>query len=122
MSLFQESSVQNADPAPHPPANRRFQRKPLVVAIALVVLALVVVGAGFLGQRLLTNGQAGQSNALPSGQGPYVRFPLTAQQINAIQHLSTHMKYRALASLYVSHMSLDEKLGQLIMLEFNETS
>jgi beta-N-acetylhexosaminidase len=32
------------------------------------------------------------------------------------------MKYKALASLYVDHMSLDDKIGQLIMLEFNETS
>jgi len=49
-------------------------------------------------------------------------MPLTAQQINNLEHLSEHMKYKALASLYVDHMSLDDKLGQLIMLEFNETS
>lgn len=120
MSLFQASSAQNSDPAPSPPSGRRIRRKWL--AVALVILALIIVGAGILGQRLQASGQAGQASALPPGQGPYAQFPLTAQQINAIQHLSAHMKYRALASLYVSRMSLDEKLGQLIMLEFNETS
>jgi beta-N-acetylhexosaminidase len=122
MSLFQASSVKSPDPLPPSPAGKRLRRKPLLLVAALVGLVLVVVIAGFPGLRSQANGSLGQSDSLPSGNGPYARFPLTPQQINAIQHLSEHMKYRALASLYVSHMSLDEKIGQLIMLEFNETS
>src|SRR5579883_2555602 len=120
MSLFQASSVKSPDPLPPSPAGRRFRRKPLLLVAALVGLVVVVVIAGFLGLRSQANGPFVQSDSLPSGNGPYARFPLTPQQINAIQHLSGHMKYKALASLYVSHMSLDEEIGQLIMVEYNQ--
>jgi beta-N-acetylhexosaminidase len=86
------------------------------------VLLILLVSAGWLGQHLLAATQANQVLSQPAGSGPYAQLPLTARQINAIEHLSAHMKYKALASLYVDHMSLDDKIGQLIMLEFNETS
>lgn len=118
MSLFPPSSMKNDTPLP-PPARRR-KRGPL--AIGVLILVVLLVSAGFLGQRLLSTGQTSQATPFPSGNGPYAQFPLTAQQINDLEHLSAHMKYKALASLYVDRMSLDDKLGQLIMLEFNETS
>ncbi len=51
-----------------------------------------------------------------------MQAPLNAGQINAIMHLTGYMNYKQLASLYVSHMSLDEELGQLIMVEYADTS
>lgn len=118
MSLHQPpvSNVEDVSP----PARRRRRRGPL--AIGLAVLLVLLISAGFLGQHMLMDARTSQPTPFPSGSGPYAQLPLTAQQISAIEHLSTHMKYKALASLYVDHMSLDEKLGQLIMLEFNETS
>lgn len=118
MSLFPPSSMKNDTPLP--PLPRRRRRGPL--AIGVLILVVLLVTAGFLGQRMLRTGQASQATPFPSGNGPYAQFPLTAQQINDLEHLSSHMKYKALASLYVDRMSLDDKLGQLIMLEFNETS
>ncbi len=50
-----------------------------------------------------------------------MQAPLNAGQINAIMHLTGYMKYKQLASLYVSHMSLDDELGQLIMVEYADT-
>jgi beta-N-acetylhexosaminidase len=41
------------------------------------------------------------------------------QQVNKIQHLTNHMKYMQLASLYVDRMSLDDQLGQLIVGRFS---
>lgn len=118
MSLSQFSPVAASGPLPRPPAQRRRR----LLAIGLVALLILLVSAGWLGQRLLATAQANQLAPLPPATGPYAQLPLTARQINAIEHLSAHMKYKALASLYVDHMSLDDKLGQLIMLEFNETS
>src|SRR2546425_2282811 len=59
------------------------------------------------------------TTAAPSG--PFVQTPLTPAQVYAIQHLVGHMKYKQLASLYVSRMTLDEELGQLIMVEYPDT-
>jgi beta-N-acetylhexosaminidase len=52
--------------------------------------------------------------------GSFVAQPLNTQQIDQLRHLSAHMSYKQLASLYVARMSLDEELGQLIMIEYND--
>jgi len=44
-------------------------------------------------------------------------MPLDTAQVNELDHLTNHMQYKQLAQLYVSHMSLDEKLGQLFMVQ-----
>ena len=118
MSLFSPPPVDSAGTRPPLPP-RRGRR---LLALSLGALVIVLVVAGFLGQRLFWSEAGVQATPLPSGNGPYAQLPLTAQQIHDLEHLSDHMKYKALASLYVDHMSLDDKLGQLIMLEFNETS
>ena len=113
--------VQQPTVAPPAPRNARKGRRTLYIALAII--AVVVVVGGLLSQQLLTGGSAAaaQNSALVfSGNGPYVQMPLTAKQINDIQHLAGHMKYKALASLYVSHMSLDDEIGQLIMVEYNQ--
>lgn len=117
MSIHQPPTMNDTENVP-PPGKRPRRRGALAAGLAALLVLLVI--AGFLGQRMLADGNQGP--ALPSGSGPYARLPLSAQQINAIERLSTHMKYKALASLYVDRMSLDDKIGQLIMLEFNETS
>lgn len=115
MSLLHNSATDS-----RPPKRSRRQKLTLIFASLAVLLIL----GGFLGQRLFLTNQAPQVTVspFPSGAGAYAELPLSAQQINNIEHLSGYMKYYALASLYVSHLSLDVKLGQLIMLEFNETS
>src|SRR5579883_2583289 len=99
MSLFPPPPVSSAGTRPPLPPWRG--RRLLV--LALVVLVVLLIIAGFLGQRLLSGGPGGQVAPLPSGSGPYAQPPLSAQQIHDIAHLSEHMKYKALASLYVDH-------------------
>jgi beta-N-acetylhexosaminidase len=102
------------------PAGARRRRGGLTLWLAL--LALVVVLAGLLGQQWLSRSNGPQADGPLSypGTGPYAQFPLSASQITALEHLSGHMRYKALASLSVSHMSLDEEIGQLIMVEYNQ--
>src|SRR5207253_9012472 len=50
------------------------------------------------------------------------KVPLNADQINAIKHLPGYMKYKQLASMYISRMTLDEELGQLVMVEYADTN
>ncbi|HXR64634.1 MAG TPA: glycoside hydrolase family 3 N-terminal domain-containing protein [Ktedonobacteraceae bacterium] len=109
--------------SPTAPRKKARSRRRLLF-IALAAIAVVVVLGGLLSQQLLNSGSSSAQNSalVFSGNGPYARLPLSAQQINAIQHLAGHMKYKALASLYVSHMSLDDEIGQLIMVEYNQTS
>ena len=121
MALSQQLPTGSTDVPPRGPTRRR---KRSFLAIMLGVLVVLLVIGGFLGQRIALASQSAQTavTPLPAGTGQYAELPLSAQQIDAIQHLSGQMKYMALASLYVDRMNLDDKLGQLIMLEFNETS
>jgi beta-N-acetylhexosaminidase len=93
---------------------------------ALSVVALLLVLAGVITlllsnevQALLTQTTvATQENFVP---GPFVENPLSANQVNALYHLASHMSGQKLASLYVSRMTLDQKLGQLFMVQYYGT-
>lgn len=109
---------------PLPPAPRRGRRLRVpVVALLLALAGLVGVGSIFATHFFATGSAGGNGNGNGSvetitGNGVFVKPPLSPTQVNAIMHLSGYMKYKALASLYVSRMTLDEELGQLIMVEY----
>lgn len=117
MPHIQQAPTTLSELPPRKPDKQRWR-----LVFTLIALILLLVLAGFLGQHFLqaASGTSLATPTLPTSDGPYVTLPLTAQQINDIRHLQGYMKYRALASIYASHMTLDEKLGQLIMLEFNQ--
>ncbi len=99
---------------------RRSHRKLFVLIASVGLIVLLAVGS-LIGQRLL-DGSSNTSFASTTGiGGAFVQPPLSAAQVNDLHHLVSHMQYKQLASLYVSHMSLDEELGQLIMVEYDDT-
>ncbi len=94
------------------------------IMLFMLMLALLVALSAILGPNLFAKSAGTNTPSLPAlgATGPFVKSPLNADQVNAIRHLSTYMQYKQLASLYVSHMSLDEELGQLIMVEYADTT
>lgn len=101
------------------PRQKHRSRIPLVVTL-LILTFLVGAGALFGSHFFDTTGNSAATSTVPSlsPDAPIVRLPLTPSQLSDIMHLSGYMKYKALASLYVAHMTLDEELGQLIMVEY----
>src|SRR5215469_3939105 len=102
----------------------RRRRSGLFVSLALVTLAVIVVLTGLL-THLGSIGplSPGEQPTVPTGPpGPFVKAPYNASQVNALTHLVDLMTYRQLARLYVAHMSLDEKLGQMIMTESEQNN
>jgi len=110
------SSTQTSTPKRH--------RLRTFFVLFLLMLALLVALSAVLGPNLFAKVPGSASNSSPAlgASGPFVKAPLNADQINAIMHLTGYMKYKQLASIYVSHMTLDEELGQLIMVEYVDTS
>src|SRR6266480_1644418 len=110
-------------PAPGGPGPRR-RRTGLFVSLALAALATIVVLASLLihfGSTSLLG--PGEQATVPSGlPGSFVKSPYNPSQVNALMHLVDSMTYRELANLYVARMSLDEKLGQLIMTESEQNN
>ncbi len=109
-------------PAQQPPVKRHRIRTFLI--LFMLMLALLIALSAVLGPTLFAKSAntVTPSSPAPGATGPMVNIPLNADQINAIRHISSYIQYKQLASLYVSHMTLDEELGQLIMVEYADTT
>ncbi len=113
----QNSSIRNAEDL-----EQRHKRPrlgiPLLVTLALLMMT-VTLGQVF-GPALSSQASTAQAKEVLA-KGPFVGLPLDPTQIDAVRQLITHMDYKQLAKLYVSHMTLDEELGQLFMAEYYDT-
>ena len=101
------------------------RRMAIPVGIVLVVVAILITLGGLFGRDLLTSTPSISgplSPAQPMYTGAFVQQPLNAIQIDSLRHLVGYMKYKQLASMYVARMPLDVELGQLIMVEYSDTS
>jgi beta-N-acetylhexosaminidase len=109
--------------APRGPRPRR-RRTGLLVSLALFALAVIVVMAGLYihFSSIYPLSPDKQATVSPEQTGPFITAPYNMSQLNALTHLVDRMNYKELASLYVAHMSLDEKLGQMIMTESEQNN
>jgi beta-N-acetylhexosaminidase len=100
------------------------RRTGFFVSLTLVALAIIVVLTGlymhFGSITPLTLSK--QATVSPEKTGTFITAPYNTSQLNALTHLVDRMNYKELASLYVAHMSLDEKLGQMIMTESEQNN
>ena len=95
----------------------------LPVLLLLLLCLLLVLGAVFAPHFFAgKEAQLTPGNATAGHTGPFVQPELNATQITALHNLVSHMQYKQLASLYVERMTLDEEIGQLIMVEYGDTS
>jgi beta-N-acetylhexosaminidase len=117
-----------SQPLPVPPSTQAFRSKHhrlrTFFILLMLMLALLIALSAVLGPNLFAKTPGSASNSLPplGASGSFVKAPLNADQINAIKHLTGYMKYKQLASMYISHMTIDEELGQLIMVEYADTN
>lgn len=117
MSTLQQNPAHHRNevrpPEPAPPASGQTRRSRFFWLWLSMVLILLLVSSGSAASYLLARG-ASAAAPLPAGS-VFVTLPLSQEQVLQIQHLPENMRAGQLARLYLSHMTLDEKLGQLIM-------
>ena len=111
------------NPALRGPRPRR-RRTGFLISLALVTLAIIVVVTGLYMHfgSITQPTQSKQATIPPELTGTFITAPYNTSQLNALTHLVDRMNYKELASLYVAHMSLDEKLGQMIMTESEQNT
>jgi beta-N-acetylhexosaminidase len=126
--LYQQTTLPAQRFSQQPPIGPRAQawrpkrnRMRTLFILFLLLLTILVAISAFFGPGLFANTAESDSSTAFGATGPFVKAPLNAAQINTIMHLTGYMKYKQLASLYVSHMTLDEEVGQLIMVEYADT-
>jgi len=111
LAVALESSPASASAMVSRPRPRRHRQLPLVLLSLLVALVAV---SGDLGTAVH---HVAPRPLVANASGPVYSMPLTAGQVNALQHLVGQFSYKQLAAKYVSHMTLDEKLGQLFLIQ-----
>jgi beta-N-acetylhexosaminidase len=100
--------------AVHPRRERLWKGLLFLLAFLLLFVLLVPIPGS---ERAVGSKQSSKQVSLPA-VGPFVNSPLDPDQVNALRHLMGHMTAKQLAALYVSHMTLDEEIGQLMMAEY----
>src|SRR5258708_7947529 len=83
--------------------------------VLVILTSLVVLLGGDIRHRVM--GSVTPSLETIAATGPFVQAPLSTDQINKLHHLSSYMTYKTLANSHLSRMTLDQKLGQLFMVQ-----
>src|SRR5690349_47600 len=98
-----------------PKVARRMRMIPFWVRITLLTMCLVMlIGGEFYLER---DRSTININSTPS-LGSFVQVPLSDKQIDSLHHLAKRLPLSALADMYVSRMTLDQKLGQLFIAQY----
>jgi beta-N-acetylhexosaminidase len=120
-SAITEDMKQNPAPRVVQPRKRRIG---IFVTLGLVLLAVIVVLTGLYTHfgSISTLSPTQKTRVSPERTGTFITAPYNSSQLNALTHLVDRMNYKELAGLYVAHMTLDEKLGQMIMTESEQNN
>src|SRR2546423_8144645 len=87
--------------------------------LLLVVLVFLVTFLGLRGDmRLKVAGSATPHTQVLAVKGPFIQAPLSLDQVDKLHHLPAYISYKTLAKMYLSRMTLDQKLGQLFMVQY----
>ena len=97
--------------------SRRRTHSTWAKALILLLLVFMVVFLGSDIRHILTNSTTTTPKVV-ANTGPLIQVPLNSDEINQLHHLSQYYNDKTLANMYLSHMTLDQKLGQLFMVQY----
>ena len=98
------------------------QRRSHGIKIWHLILLMLLIDVSILGQSFWQNFVKSTTQAVSHATAGIALESHKIKQSNKSQSLSMDMKYKQMASLYVDHMSLDDKLGQLIVGQFTASA
>jgi beta-N-acetylhexosaminidase len=128
MSTQTEQSLMPLPPHPEPfgklnpgkgqPPRQRRKRNIFVKVLIPVLLVFLIVLLGSDTQRMTARPVKKATPPVVLASGPFVQPPLGADQVNQLRHLSQYVSAQQQINTYLSHMTLDQKLGQFFMVQY----
>ncbi|MEO8972548.1 MAG: glycoside hydrolase family 3 N-terminal domain-containing protein [Ktedonobacteraceae bacterium] len=119
MPVHTEQLLKNPSSPPIVSGQRPRRKKAAGVAKALILLELALVVAFLCGDIPPVVSRSANPTALPVVKtGPFISLPLNPDEVGKLQHLPAYLNARTLVNMYLSHMTLDQKLGQLFMVQY----
>jgi beta-N-acetylhexosaminidase len=86
------------------------------VLILLILTIMVIFLGGDIRQML--SGTATPTPRVLVKTGPFILAPLDPAKVDQLHHLADYINDKTLAKMYLSRMTLDQKLGQLFMVQY----
>ncbi|HZU03641.1 MAG TPA: glycoside hydrolase family 3 N-terminal domain-containing protein [Ktedonobacteraceae bacterium] len=87
---------------------------PIMVVLACVMVTLF--GGDIQQPKVLVPAKPLRQTVKPIG--PFIEAPLSPNQVDKLHHLSAYLTDKQVADMYLSRMTLDQKLGQLFMVQY----
>lgn len=98
------------------------RRKPRGIKIWHLILLMLLIDVSILGQNFWQNAAKNTTQAVSHSTMGVAIESHKIKQASKSQFLTQNMKYKQLASAYIHHMSLDDKLGQMIVGRFSASA
>jgi beta-N-acetylhexosaminidase len=86
------------------------------VLILFILIIMVIFLGGDIRQRL--SGTTTPTPRVLVKTGPFIQAPLDPAKVDQLHHLADYINDKTLAKMYLSRMTLDQKLGQLFMVQY----
>src|SRR6266566_9026312 len=106
---------QGMGPVPKKPRKRNSSVWAQVLILLVLTFMVVFLGSDI---RQMLAGSTTPTLKVLAKTGPLIKTPLNSDEINQLHHLSEYLNDKTLARMYLSHMTLDQKLGQLFMVQY----
>jgi beta-N-acetylhexosaminidase len=100
------------------PRRKRSKHNTLLKILIPVLLVFLVVLLGSDAQKLTVRPVKKIAPLVVLPTGPFIQPPLGADQVNQLRHLSQYVSSQQQINTYLSHMTLDQKLGQFFMVQY----
>ncbi len=113
----QEPLGKSASGKRRPPRMRR-KRTTIAKMLILIILVFLVVLLGSDTQRITARPVKKSTPQVVLATGPFIQPPLGPDQVNQLRHLSQYVSTQKQINAYLSHMTLDQKLGQFFMVQY----
>ncbi len=99
---------------------RRLRRNEAVGRAKVLILLELALLVAFLGGDIPLEIPRSVNLAAPivAKTGPFISVPLNSDEVGKLQHLPSYLNAKMLVNMYLSHMTLDQKLGQLFMVQY----
>jgi len=88
----------------------------IILVLVLVFLVALLGLSSDLRQKVA--GSATPNMQALAVKGHFIQAPLSLHQVDKLHHLPAYISYKTLARMYLSRMTLDQKLGQLFMVQY----
>ncbi|HEY6405839.1 MAG TPA: glycoside hydrolase family 3 N-terminal domain-containing protein, partial [Ktedonobacteraceae bacterium] len=115
--LTNQGPFRNAIPGDKQPRRRKTSGRAKVLVLAILAFLVIFLG-GDMRQMVAGSTRPTPTLLALTATGPFIQAPLSPDQVDKLHQLPSYININTLANMYLSRMTLDQKLGQFFMVQY----